>query len=65
LRPPTYFEFFSDMDRVLDDYGWKIRRNWELKDSWSMLGNKDLPEIFFNPDGMAEIIAGCEKRRAS
>lgn len=61
----TCFEFFSDMDYILDDDGWKIRDDWELEDSWSMWGPKDPPEVFFNPDDMAEIIAGWEKSKAS
>ncbi|MFP6640234.1 MAG: hypothetical protein VCC04_08325 [Myxococcota bacterium] len=63
MKDPSgnFFEFFSDMDRILDDDGWQIREDWDPADSWSLWGQKRQPEIFFSPDDMDEVVAGWEK----
>ena len=58
----SFFEFFSDMDRIDDDDAWEIRTDWDLADSWSLWGEKDQPEVFFNPPDMEEVAAGWEKQ---
>ncbi|MGE4649819.1 MAG: hypothetical protein AAEJ53_02940, partial [Myxococcota bacterium] len=58
----SFFEFFSDMDRIDDDDAWEIRSDWDLADSWSLWGEKDQPEVFFNPPDMEEVAAGWEKQ---
>ena len=58
----SFFEFFSDMDRIEDDDAWEIRTDWDLADSWSLWGDKDQPEVFFNPPDMEEVVAGWEKQ---
>ena len=63
MKDPSgnFFEFFSDMDRILDDEGWQIREDWDPADSWSLWGQKNQPEIFFSPDDIEEVVAGWEK----
>jgi catechol 2,3-dioxygenase-like lactoylglutathione lyase family enzyme len=63
MRDPsgTFFEFFADMDRIIDDEGWRIKDDWDPGDAWSLWGDKDQPEVFFEPKDMAEIIAGWNK----
>ena len=58
----SFFEFFSDMDRIEDDDAWEIRTDWDLADSWSLWGEKDQPEVFFNPPDMEEVAAGWAKQ---
>ena len=58
----SFFEFFSDMDRIEDDDAWEIRTDWDLADSWSLWGDKDQPEVFFNPPDMEEVAAGWAKQ---
>jgi hypothetical protein len=60
MRDPAgnFFEFFADMDRILDDQAWEIRTDWDLSDSWSAWGDKDQPEVFFVPDDLDELVAG-------
>ncbi|MCP5068099.1 MAG: hypothetical protein GY946_16175 [bacterium] len=53
-------EFFSDMDRIVDDEAWEIGTDWDPADSWSLWGDLQQPEIFFNPTDMDEIVAGWE-----
>ena len=54
------FEFFSDMDQILDDEAWArehARLDWEGSDGpagFAAWGPKE-PEIFFNPPDLAEI----------
>lgn len=51
----TYFEFFSDMDQIVDDGAWErehLRRDWEGSDGpagFSVWGPKEPPPEFFNP----------------
>jgi catechol 2,3-dioxygenase-like lactoylglutathione lyase family enzyme len=63
LRDPsgTFFEYFSDMDRIVDEAAWVIREDWPMDDAWSIWGTKSQPEVFFRPDDMDEIIAGWNK----
>ena len=63
MRDPagTFFEYFADMDRIVDDEAWEIREDWPMDDSWSIWGEKDQPEVFFTPDDMDEVIAGWNK----
>ena len=58
----TFFEFFSDMDRIVDDDAWEIGTDWDPGDSWSLWGEKKQPEAFFSPADMEEIVAGWEKQ---
>lgn len=57
----TFFEFFADMDRIVDEEAWEIRTDWDLSDSWSVWGEKDQPEVFFNPPDMDDLVAGFGK----
>jgi catechol 2,3-dioxygenase-like lactoylglutathione lyase family enzyme len=56
----TMFEFFCDIDQIVDDEAWErdhCRRDWEGSDGpagVSVWGPKE-PEIFFNPPDLAEI----------
>ncbi len=63
MRDPsgTFFEYFADMDRIIDDEAWEIREDWPMDDSWSLWGEKDQPEVFFKPDDIAEVIEGWNK----
>jgi catechol 2,3-dioxygenase-like lactoylglutathione lyase family enzyme len=63
MRDPsgTFFEYFADMDVIDDDEAWQVREDWDLEDAWSIWGNKDQPEVFFQPDDMEEVIAGYQK----
>lgn len=58
----TFFEFFSDMDRIEDDAAWEIGTDWDPADSWSLWGEKTQPEVFFSPVDMEEIVSGWEKQ---
>ncbi len=61
----TMFEFFSDIDQIIDDEAWErdhARRDWEGSDGpagFSVWGPKE-PEIFFNPPDLGQIGAGRE-----
>jgi hypothetical protein len=54
----TFFEYFTDMDRIVDDEAWEIRTEWDLSDAWSVFGEKDQPEVFFAPKDIQEVIDG-------
>ena len=58
----SFFEFFSDMDTIVDDDAWEIGTDWDPADSWSLWGEKNQPEVFFSPPDMEEIVAGFEKQ---
>ena len=66
LRDPSgnMFEFFSDMDQIVDDEAWARdhrKMDWEGADGpagFSVWGPKDPPEVFFNPPDMRDIVAG-------
>ena len=51
----TLFEFYSDMDQIVDDDVWErehLRRDWEGSDGpagFSVWGPKEPPPEFFNP----------------
>ena len=60
----NFFEFFSDMDQILDDDAWEIGTDWDPADSWSLWGDAQQPEAFFSPADMDEIVAGWEKEHA-
>ena len=51
------FEFFTDMDQIVDDAAW-TPEDWRTPDAWSVWGNKTQPEVFFAPDDMQAIVAG-------
>ncbi|MGA0995724.1 MAG: VOC family protein, partial [Ilumatobacteraceae bacterium] len=59
------FEFFSDMDQIVDDEAWErdhCKRDWEGSDGpagFSVWGPKE-PEVFFNQPDLAEIGAARE-----
>ncbi|MDH3680347.1 MAG: VOC family protein, partial [Acidimicrobiia bacterium] len=59
------FEFFSDIDQIVDDEAWDRdhgRRDWEGADGpagFSVWGPKE-PEVFFNPPDLGDIAAGRE-----
>lgn len=61
----TMFEFFSDIDQIIDDDAWDRdhgRRDWEGSDGpagFSVWGPKE-PEVFFNPPDLDQIAAGRE-----
>jgi catechol 2,3-dioxygenase-like lactoylglutathione lyase family enzyme len=63
MRDPsgTFFEYFTDMDRITDDDGWQIREDWPMDDSWSLWGEKEQPEVFFRPDDIEQVIEGWNK----
>jgi len=54
----TFFEYFADMDRIVDDEAWVIRTDWNPADSWSVWGDPHQPEVFFAPKDIDEIVAG-------
>lgn len=62
----TYFEFFCDMDQIVDDEAWErdhLRRDWEGEDGpagFSVWGPKDPPPEFFNPLDLDAIGAARE-----
>ena len=60
MRDPsgTFFEYFADMDRILDDAGWQVREDWPMEDSWSLWGETRQPEVFFQPPDMPAVIEG-------
>ena len=62
LRDPSgnFFEFFTDMDCILDEEAWEIGQ-WGGEDSWSIWGEKEQPEAMFNPVDMPEVIEGFHK----
>ncbi len=61
----TMFEFFSDIDQIIDDEAWDRdhgRRDWEGSDGpagFSVWGPKE-PDVFFNPPDLGQIGAGRE-----
>lgn len=63
MRDPSgnFFEFFTDMDVIADDEAWQVRDDWAPEDTWSIWGNKDAPEVLFQPDDIDEVIAGFRK----
>jgi hypothetical protein len=60
MRDPsgTFFEYFADMDQIVDDDAWEIKDDWDPADSWSVWGEKQQPEVFFAPHDMQTIIEG-------
>jgi len=63
LRDPAgnFFEYFADMDYIVDDDAWEIGTDWNPTDSWSVWGEKDQPEVFFSPVDTQSIIDGWNK----
>jgi hypothetical protein len=57
----TFFEYFTDMDRIVDDEAWVARDDWDPADSWSIWGENKQPEVFFTPNDMQAIIDGWER----
>ena len=59
------FEFFSDMDQIVDEEAWErdhCRRDWEGEDGpagFSVWGPKE-PEVFFNPADIEKIAKARE-----
>lgn len=60
----TFFEYFTDMDRIVDDDAWVIRDDWDATDSWSIWGNPEQPEVFFTPQDMQTIVDGWHRAHA-
>ncbi len=61
----TMFEFFSDIDQIIDDDAWErdhCRRDWGGADGPAPLGvwGPPEPEVFFNPVDLPEIGAARE-----
>jgi catechol 2,3-dioxygenase-like lactoylglutathione lyase family enzyme len=62
----TFFEFFCDMDQIVDDDGWErdhLKRDWEGSDGpagFSVWGPKEPPPEFFNPVDLGAIGAARE-----
>lgn len=62
----TMFEFFADMDQIVDDEVWErdhLKREWEGADGpagFSIWGPKDPPDVFFNQPDLAQIAAHRE-----
>lgn len=62
----TMFEFFADMDQIVDDDIWErdhLKRDWEGSDGpagFSIWGPKEPPDRFFNQPDLAEIGAHRE-----
>jgi catechol 2,3-dioxygenase-like lactoylglutathione lyase family enzyme len=57
----NFFEYFADMDRIVDDEAWTIKDDWDPPTSWSVWGDAHQPEVFFNPADMAEIVEGWKR----
>ncbi len=51
------FEFFTDMDQIVDDEAWQPE-DWTTPDAWSVWGEKQQPEVFFAPADMPAIVEG-------
>lgn len=68
LKDPSgnMFEFFSDMDQIVDDEVWdreQRRLDWEGEDGpagFAVWGPKDPPEEFFSPSDLPAIAAARE-----
>jgi hypothetical protein len=60
------FEFFSDMDQIIDEELWdRVHRrlDWEGEDGpsgFSVWGPTNPPEVFFNPPDLPSIAAARE-----
>ena len=57
----TFFEYFADMDQIIDDEAWEIRADWNPAESWSVWGQQQQPEVFFTPQDMQVIVEGWNK----
>ena len=57
------FEFFTDMDQIVDDDAWQAE-DWTTHDAWSVWGEKQQPEVFFAPTDMPDIVAGWQAAHA-
>jgi hypothetical protein len=57
----TFFEYFADMDQIVDDEAWEIRTDWNPAESWSVWGQQQQPEVFFTPQDMQVIVEGWNK----
>ena len=57
----TFFEYFADMDQIIDDEAWEIRADWNHAESWSVWGQQQQPEVFFTPQDMQVIVEGWNK----
>ena len=53
----NFFEFFADMDLIIDDDTWEPG-DWSGSDLWSVWGDKEQPEVFFTPTDMEDILKG-------
>jgi catechol 2,3-dioxygenase-like lactoylglutathione lyase family enzyme len=62
LKDPsgTFFEQFADMDWIADDAAWEPGE-WGLEDSWSIWGEKNQPEVFFQPADIQDVIDGFNR----
>ena len=52
----TFFEYFADMDQIVDDDAWQVKEDWDPSSSWSVWGEARQPEIFFKPADMQELV---------
>jgi hypothetical protein len=60
----TFFEYFCDMDRIVDDAAWQIKDDWNPAESWSIWGEKNQPEVFFSPVDIQNVIDGWNNAHA-
>ena len=60
LRDPsgTTFEFFTDMDQILDDDGWDAHGRRDDWDSTFAVWGPEPPRVFFVPEDLGDIAAG-------
>jgi len=61
----NYFEFFTDMDYIERDDTWQARPDWPLEGNWSIWGDPEPPEVFFQPDDIEDIAAGQREEYGS
>ena len=48
------------MDWIADDAAWEPGE-WGLEDSWSIWGEKNQPEVFFQPADIQDVIDGFNR----
>jgi catechol 2,3-dioxygenase-like lactoylglutathione lyase family enzyme len=56
----TMFEFFSDMDNIVDDDAWEIGTDW-APNAFATWGPNEPPEVFFAPADLPDIAKAREE----